>query len=248
MGLSLNSEWKTPDSSMPYNHVTWLCTHNAHSATAYYFPLYRQQDWNVSQALRYGVRAIMLDTYDEGFTLSAWFKNQGEKGLAWTEDELDAFIDEEIKERVKKYLPEQAAQLKKNMSFIKEKAKAYLKGLFNTPGELTKLVDKEGAAIIEGLLVTTDHIAVMVSDPVQKAKAIKEYGEKVVQSTEQNISSVKTNVQAVVDSLAKFDEDAKKDIATAVNDIAKKWKDMLPSIPSTPSAPSTPRVPTRRGF
>lgn len=57
------TQWKRPDLSTPYNQICFLTSHNSFSSVAYgYFP-YAQQAWSITDQLKNGVRALMLDTY-----------------------------------------------------------------------------------------------------------------------------------------------------------------------------------------
>lgn len=56
------SKWIPPDSSLKYNEVTFLTSHNSYSAKRHGF-IYAQQHWTIEEQLYSGVRALMLDTY-----------------------------------------------------------------------------------------------------------------------------------------------------------------------------------------
>ncbi len=58
------TQWKRPDLNTPYNQICFLTSHNSFSSIAYgYFP-YAQQSWTITDQLKNGVRALMLDTYE----------------------------------------------------------------------------------------------------------------------------------------------------------------------------------------
>jgi len=61
-GLSPSETFIMPDPSLKYNEVCFLASHNSHAAHPYGY-LYAQQDKKISDQLKSGVRALLLDTY-----------------------------------------------------------------------------------------------------------------------------------------------------------------------------------------
>lgn len=54
--------WQIPDSSLRYDQVVFLTSHNSYAAKNHGY-LYAQQKWTIKEQLRNGVRGLMLDTY-----------------------------------------------------------------------------------------------------------------------------------------------------------------------------------------
>lgn len=61
--LTITAETSTPASTRRYDEMTWLTTHNAHTAYDYNV-LYAQQHTDIPDQLADGVRGLMIDAYD----------------------------------------------------------------------------------------------------------------------------------------------------------------------------------------
>lgn len=60
--LAADNTYKTPAKNLKYNEVCFLAAHNAHSSSAYGY-LFYQQNKNITDLLKLGVRGLLLDTY-----------------------------------------------------------------------------------------------------------------------------------------------------------------------------------------
>ena len=78
----------------PYNQVAYLTTHNAFNAEEDGFAL-PNQNFGLTQQLEFGVRALMLDVYDEGGIATVYhgFSFLGTASLASNLEEIKGFMD-----------------------------------------------------------------------------------------------------------------------------------------------------------
>ena len=81
--------------SKRYNEVSFLTTHNAYNSKEDGFKLPNQK-WNITTQLNSGVRALMIDVYDESGQLEVYhgFKVLGSKPFIHILKEIKAFMDE----------------------------------------------------------------------------------------------------------------------------------------------------------
>lgn len=84
-----------------YNEVAYLTTHNAYNSKqdGFKFP---NQELNITKQLKAGVRALMLDVYDESGTLEVYhaYRALGSKPFSEILKEIKAFMDENEQEVV----------------------------------------------------------------------------------------------------------------------------------------------------
>jgi len=87
--------------SKRYNKVAYLTTHNAYNTKDDGFKL-PNQEWNISTQLKYGVRALMFDVYEESDELVVYhgFKILGSKPFIEVLNEIREFMEENPKEVV----------------------------------------------------------------------------------------------------------------------------------------------------
>ena len=78
-----------------YNEVAYLTTHNAYNSKEDGFKLPNQK-WNITTQLNSGVRALMIDVYDESGQLEVYhgFKILGSKPFLNILKEIKLFMDE----------------------------------------------------------------------------------------------------------------------------------------------------------
>ena len=78
-----------------YNEVAYLTTHNAYNSKEDGFKLPNQK-WNITTQLNSGVRALMIDVYDESGQLEVYhgFKILGSKPFLNILTEIKLFMDE----------------------------------------------------------------------------------------------------------------------------------------------------------
>ena len=78
-----------------YNEVAYLTTHNAYNSKEDGFKLPNQK-WNITTQLNSGVRALMIDVYDESGQLEVYhgFKILGSKSFLDILKEIKLFMDE----------------------------------------------------------------------------------------------------------------------------------------------------------
>ena len=82
-----------------YNEVAYLTTHNAYNSKVEGFKL-PNQEWNISTQLQHGVRALMLDVYEESDELVVYhgYKMLGSKPFVEVLEEIRSFMHENPKE------------------------------------------------------------------------------------------------------------------------------------------------------
>lgn len=82
-----------------YNEVAYLTTHNAYNSKEEGFKL-PNQEWNISTQLQHGVRALMLDVYEESDELVVYhgYKMLGSKPFVEVLEEIRSFMHENPKE------------------------------------------------------------------------------------------------------------------------------------------------------